>query len=141
MARSLSGDKLYPMKLALRWLAIALSSLIALIAVALLVIALATPRLPPINAVADYQPKMPLRVLTSDGILIGEFGEERRSLVRLPEVPKHLVQAILAAEDDAFFQHRGIDFTGIARAVLANIFAKILAKTARAIPVKSIPRC
>ncbi len=123
MARSLSGDKLYPMKLALRWLAIALSSLIALIAVALLVIALATPRLPPINAVADYQPKMPLRVLTSDGILIGEFGEERRSLVRLPEVPKHLVQAILAAEDDAFFQHRGIDFTGIARAVLANIFA------------------
>jgi penicillin-binding protein 1A len=100
-----------------------LSALVAAIAVGLLVIALATPRLPPITTVADYQPKMPLRIMTADGVLIGEFGEERRSLVRLPDVPKHLVQAILAAEDDAFFQHPGIDFYGIGRAMVANIFS------------------
>lgn len=111
------------MQKVLRWGGIALSGLVAAIAVALLVIALATPRLPPITSVADYQPKMPLRIMTADGVLIGEFGEERRSLVRLPDVPKHLVQAILAAEDDAFFQHRGIDFMGIARAMVANVFA------------------
>lgn len=107
----------------LRLAGFGLSALVAAIAIGLLVIALATPRLPPITAVADYQPKMPLRVLTADGVLIGEFGEERRSLVRLPDVPKHLVQAILAAEDDAFFQHRGIDFYGIGRAMVANIFS------------------
>ncbi len=123
MEGSLSGDKLSPMQKVLRWGGLALSGLIAAIAVALLVIALATPRLPPITSVADYQPKMPLRILTADGVLIGEFGEERRSLVRLPDVPKHLVQAILAAEDDAFFQHRGIDFMGIARAMVANVFS------------------
>ncbi len=123
MEGSLSGDKLSPMQKVLRWGGIALSGLVAAIAIALLVIALATPRLPPITSVADYQPKMPLRILTADGVLIGEFGEERRSLVRLPDVPKHLVQAILAAEDDAFFQHRGIDFMGIARAMVANVFS------------------
>jgi penicillin-binding protein 1A len=123
MEGSLSGDKLSPMQKVLRWGGIALSGLVAAIAVALLVIALATPRLPPITSVADYQPKMPLRIMTADGVLIGEFGEERRSLVRLPDVPKHLVQAILAAEDDAFFQHRGIDFMGIARAMVANVFS------------------
>lgn len=123
MGWSLSGDKLSPMPKLLRWGGIALSGLVAAIAVALLVIALATPRLPPITSVADYQPKMPLRIMTADGVLIGEFGEERRSLVRLPDVPKHLVQAILAAEDDAFFQHRGIDFMGIARAMVANVFS------------------
>ena len=97
--------------------------LIAAIGVGLLVIALATPRLPPITAVADYRPKMPLRIMSADGVLIGEFGEERRSLVRLADVPKQLVQAILAAEDESFYRHRGIDFSGIARAVIANLFA------------------
>lgn len=120
---SLAGDTLLPMHPVLRWLGIFFAGLVAIVAIGLLVIALATPRLPPITAVADYQPKMPLRILTSDGVLIGEFGEERRSLVRLPEVPKFLVQAILAAEDDGFFQHRGIDFLGIARAMVANVFS------------------
>lgn len=111
------------MKTLLHWLTFGALALVSVTATGLLVIALATPRLPPITAVADYQPKMPLRILTSDGVLIGEFGEERRSLVRLSDVPKYLVQAILAAEDDGFFQHRGIDFLGIARAMLANVFS------------------
>ena len=119
MECSLAGDTLWAMSAVLRWLGIFIAGLVSIIAIGLLVIALATPRLPPINAVAEYQPKMPLRILTADGVLIGEFGEERRSLVRLPDVPKVLVQAILAAEDDSFFQHRGIDFLGIARAMVA----------------------
>jgi penicillin-binding protein 1A len=123
MECSLAGDTLALMGVVLRWLGILFAALVAVVAIGLLVIALATPRLPPINAVAEYQPKMPLRVLTADGVLIGEFGEERRSLVRLPDVPKVLVQAILAAEDDSFFQHRGIDFLGIARAMVANVFS------------------
>ena len=123
MECSLAGDTLALMGVVLRWLGILFAALVAVVAIGLLVIALATPRLPPINAVAEYQPKMPLRVLTADGVLIGEFGEERRSLVRLPDVPKVLVQAILAAEDDSFFQHRGIDFPGIARAMVANVFS------------------
>ena len=123
MECSLAGDTLWAMSAVLRWLGIFIAGLVSIIAIGLLVIALATPRLPPINAVAEYQPKMPLRILTADGVLIGEFGEERRSLVRLPDVPKVLVQAILAAEDDSFFQHRGIDFLGIARAMVANVFS------------------
>jgi penicillin-binding protein 1A len=109
------------MKWTTKWLLIGLLGLVAVVAVGLLVIALATPRLPPITAVADYRPKMPLRIMSADGVLIGEFGEERRSLVRLPDVPQHLVQAILAAEDDSFFEHRGIDFAGVARAALSNL--------------------
>ncbi|MGA0881400.1 MAG: penicillin-binding protein, partial [Burkholderiaceae bacterium] len=62
----------------------------------LLFIALATPQLPEVSALADYRPKVPLRVMTFDGVLIGEFGEERRSVVRLHQVPKSLVDAILA---------------------------------------------
>jgi penicillin-binding protein 1A len=111
------------MKLILRGVLIGLFGLLAILGGGLLVIAMATPRLPPITAVADYQPKMPLRVLSADGVLIGEFGEERRSLVRLAEVPKHLIDAILAAEDDQFYRHRGIDFFGVGRAALANLFA------------------
>jgi penicillin-binding protein 1A len=83
----------------------------------LLFIALATPQLPEVSALADYRPKVPLRVMTFDGVLIGEFGEERRSVVRLHQVPKSLVDAILAAEDDRFYEHPGIDMLGLARSV------------------------
>lgn len=119
---SLSGDKLSFMRSFFKWTMFGLLALVAMVAVGLLVIALATPRLPPITAVADYRPKMPLRIMTADNVLIGEFGEERRSLVRLPDVPKYLVDAILAAEDDAFYRHPGIDFYGIARAAVTNLF-------------------
>lgn len=123
MAFSLAGDTLLPMQKFLKWGIFGTASLTAAVGVGLLIIALATPRLPSITSVADYRPKMPLRIMSADGVLIGEFGEERRSLVRLSDVPKHLIDAILAAEDDQFYQHRGIDFAGIARAAIANIFA------------------
>jgi len=89
--------------------------------VALLIVALAYPSLPSLEVLTDYQPKIPLRVYTIDGALIGEFGEERRLLVSIQEVPVPLKQAILAAEDERFYQHTGIDYLGVARAAYANL--------------------
>lgn len=78
-------------------------------------------QLPPIDTLADYRPRVPLRVWSADGKLIGEFGEERRDFVRLTEIPDHVKNAILAAEDDGFYQHPGIEITGIMRAAFTNI--------------------
>ena len=86
-----------------------------------LVVALAYPNLPSLEVLTDYQPKIPLRVYTEEGALIGEFGEERRSLVAIKEVPEALKHAILAAEDERFYQHAGIDYLGVARAAYANL--------------------
>jgi len=91
------------------------------IAMALIVLVLTYPNLPSLEVLTDYRPKIPLRVYTADGFLIGEFGEERRAVVAIGEVPAVMKQAILAAEDDRFYQHGGIDYTGILRAAGANL--------------------
>ncbi len=82
---------------------------------------LAYKNLPPIDSLTDYRPKIPLRVYTADNVLIGEFGEERRNLVHINDVPLVMRQAILAAEDDRFYQHGGIDVLGIIRSALTNL--------------------
>ncbi len=82
---------------------------------------LAYPNLPSIEALTDYQPKIPLRVYTAEGVLIGEFGEERRAVVSIKDVPPVLKQAILAAEDERFYQHTGIDYMGVMRAAWSNL--------------------
>src|SRR3546814_10965899 len=69
----------------------------------------------------DYRPRVPLRIYTSDKVLIGEFGEERRNVLRFNEIPDVMKSAILSAEDDRFYQHGGIDWAGVARAVVANL--------------------
>ena len=81
---------------------------------------MAYPNLPDIDSLATYQPKMPLRVLSADNMLIGEFGEERRSLVRYKDIPKVMKQAVLAIEDDRFYEHGGVDYWGILRAAIHN---------------------
>lgn len=86
-----------------------------------LALALAWPNLPDLSAMIDYRPRVPLRVYTSDNVLIGEFGEERRNVLRFHEIPDVMKSAILSAEDDRFYQHGGIDWTGVARAALANL--------------------
>lgn len=86
-----------------------------------LALALAWPNLPDLHALIDYRPKVPLRVYTSDNVLIGEFGEERRRVVPINEVPDVLKAAILSAEDDRFYQHGGIDWQGVARAAYTNV--------------------
>ncbi|MBI3069485.1 MAG: transglycosylase domain-containing protein, partial [Betaproteobacteria bacterium] len=78
------------------------------------------PTLPSLEALTDYQPKIPLRIYSADGKLIGEFGEERRALVRIGDVPKPMIDAILAAEDERFYQHNGVDYMGVMRAALSN---------------------
>ncbi|MBY4723043.1 MULTISPECIES: penicillin-binding protein 1A [Burkholderia] len=79
------------------------------------------PQLPSLDALTNYQPKVPLRVFTADHVLIGEFGEERRSLVRFQEIPDVMKKAVLAIEDYRFYEHGGVDFVGILRAGVADL--------------------
>jgi penicillin-binding protein 1A len=97
-----------------------------LVAVLLLVgyaAAIVYPTLPSIDALTEYNPKIPLRIYSAEGTLIGEFGEERRAMVRIADVPSALKQAILAAEDERFYEHGGVDYIGVLRAVLHNFSA------------------
>ncbi len=78
------------------------------------------PSLPSLDVLTDYQPKVPLRIYSTEGRLIGEFGEERRAVIKLNAVPKAMREAILAAEDERFYQHGGVDYVGVIRAALSN---------------------
>ncbi|MEW6513804.1 MAG: penicillin-binding protein 1A [Pseudomonadota bacterium] len=108
----------------LRWILLSigtvLGAILATLALLGIVLILAYPRLPSIDVLTEYQPKIPLRIYTADGYLIGEFGEERRQFARIQDVPEVMKQAILAAEDERFYQHPGIDTMGILRAAYAN---------------------
>jgi len=88
-----------------------------------LVVVLAYPNLPSLEALTQYQPKIPLRIYTAEGVQIGEFGEERRAVVSIKDVPPQLKAAILAAEDERFYEHAGIDYLGVLRAAYANLIA------------------
>ncbi|MFG5776094.1 penicillin-binding protein 1A [Comamonas sp. J-3] len=84
-------------------------------------LAMAYPNLPDVSELADYKPKLPMRVYSSEGALLGEFGEERRNLTPIKEIPQLMVNAVLAIEDTRFFEHNGVDYKGLARALLANL--------------------
>jgi penicillin-binding protein 1A len=79
------------------------------------------PRLPNISDLSDYHPKLPLRVFSADGSLLGEFGEERRTLVPFAEIPKVMKDAVLAVEDARFYDHGGVDYKGFLRAAVASL--------------------
>src|SRR5688572_17700476 len=110
--------------MAIRWLAFPLALLAASVLVGALLVSFAAaivyPTLPSLEVLTDYQPKIPLRVYSADGKLIGEFGEERRAVVKVADVPQPMIRAILAAEDERFYQHGGVDYVGVARAALSN---------------------
>ncbi len=93
-------------------------SVLTLIAIAL---AVAFPNLPDISDLSDYRPKLPLRVFSAEGDLMAEFGEERRNLTPIAEIPKVMTNAVLAIEDARFYQHGGVDYLGVIRAGLANV--------------------
>nr|WP_229726320.1 penicillin-binding protein 1A [Oxalicibacterium faecigallinarum] len=99
--------------------AVAFAGIILLMAI--WVFAFIMPNLPSINALTDYKPKIPLRVYTADNALIGEYGEERRDFVPIAQMPDNLKKAIIAIEDNNFYEHGGVDFLGIVRAGLANL--------------------
>ena len=106
-----------------RWLLPVLVALTLLTLPAILLglaVMLAYPTLPSLEALTDYRPKIPLRVYSAEGVLLGEFGEERRALVKISEVPEVMKKAILAAEDDRFYQHGGVDYMGVLRAAISN---------------------
>lgn len=107
-----------------RWLAYPFLAVLAAGSIGILLIVFAAlvivPTLPSLEVLTDYRPKIPLRIYSSEGLLIGEFGEERRDFVRIEETPAHLKQAILAAEDDRFYKHGGVDYIGVLRAAYSN---------------------
>ena len=94
---------------------------LALLLVIAMALSVAYPNLPDISELSNYRPKLPLRVFSADGALLGEFGEERRSLTPINQIPQAMKDAVLAIEDARFFQHGGVDYLGVIRAGLANV--------------------
>jgi penicillin-binding protein 1A len=84
-------------------------------------LAAAYPRLPDLRSILDYQPKLPMRVYSAEGVLLGEFGEERRNYLSIKDIPKVVQDAVLAIEDARFYQHQGVDYRGVLRAGLENL--------------------
>ena len=74
-------------------------------------------KLPQAQEIREIELQVPLKVFTSDGKLIGEFGEKRRSALKFEDIPPYFVKAVLAAEDDEFFSHSGVSYTGLIRSV------------------------
>ena len=117
-----------PLPLWARWLSksaawlLALIGTVALGVVMLVAIALAVayPNLPEVSGLMDYRPKLPMRIFSADGVLLGEYGEERRNFVPLAQIPKVMQEAVLASEDARFYQHSGVDIKGVFRAGLAQ---------------------
>jgi penicillin-binding protein 1A len=111
----------------LRWWFYPLVLLVSLVLVAVGIVALTVvliyPNLPSIEAVTDYRPKLPMRVYTVEGDVIGEFGEEKRSFVRVQDFPDVMKHAVISAEDERFYQHGGVDYVGLVRAAAVNLLA------------------
>ena len=108
-------------KIAFWTLGIMAAGLLSILMVVGVAMVMAYPNLPDISDLADYKPKLPLRVYTADGQLMGEFGEERRNLTPIKDIPKVMKDAVLSIEDNRFYQHGGVDYLGILRAGIANI--------------------
>jgi penicillin-binding protein 1A len=108
-----------------RWLLYVGSVLLGLGAVGALlgafVLALLYPTLPSLESLTDYRPKIPLRIVSAEGDLLGEFGEERRAVVSIGDVPDVMKKAILAAEDERFYSHGGVDYLSVLRAAASNL--------------------
>ncbi|WP_295549822.1 penicillin-binding protein 1A [uncultured Pseudacidovorax sp.] len=111
----------WPLRILLWLLGLAGAAVACALMVGAVALAVAYPNLPDVSDLADYRPKLPLRVFSAEGIQIGEFGEERRNLTPIATVPKVMKEAVLAAEDARFYDHGGVDYKGVVRAGLANL--------------------
>ncbi len=114
----------WPLRLAINLAGLALAGFVALAFFFSIALAVAYPNLPDIADLQDYRPKLPLRVYSSEGVLIGEFGEERRQLTRIKDMPKVMKDAVLAIEDARFYEHGGVDYIGVLRAGITNLWNK-----------------
>jgi penicillin-binding protein 1A len=81
------------------------------------------PALPDVASIRDIRLQVPMRVYSRDGRLIDQFGEQRRIPLSFEQIPGQLVNAVLAAEDDSFFQHGGIDYPGLLRATVRHLMS------------------
>lgn len=105
----------------LSWLlGLGMAGVLGVLMMVSIALAVAYPNLPEISGLTDYRPKLPMRVFAADGVMIGEFGEERRSFTPIAEIPKVMQGAVLAIEDARFYQHKGVDYLGVIRAGLAQ---------------------
>ncbi len=120
-AKPRTGATRWIFRILLWALGLGLAGGLALLLVIGVALAMAYPNLPDVSDLADYRPKLPLRVYSSEGALLGEFGEERRNLTPIREIPTVMKDAVLAIEDTRFFQHGGVDYKGMLRAGLANL--------------------
>ncbi len=100
---------------------LALAGALSVLMIVAVALSVAYPNLPDISDLSDYRPKLPMRVYSADGVVIGEFGEERRSLTPIKDIPQVMKNAVLAIEDARFFSHGGVDYLGVIRAGLANV--------------------
>jgi len=104
------------------WLSgLAAAGIISVLIILAIALSVAFPNLPDISDLSEYRPKLPLRIFSAEGILIGEFGEERRHLTPIKEIPKIMTDAVLAIEDSRFYEHGGVDYKGVLRAAIANL--------------------
>ncbi len=104
------------------WLVKIFAALLAVCALALVAATLVVyPQLPDLGTLTHYQPKQPLRVYTADGVQIGGFGNEQRVYQRIDQFPKLMKDSLLAVEDARFYEHRGIDPVGVARAIVSIV--------------------
>jgi len=103
------------------WLSgLAVAAALAVLMVVAIALAVAYPNLPEIASLTDYRPKLPMRIFSADGVLVGEFGEERRNFTPIAEIPKVMQHAVLAIEDARFYEHSGVDYKGVIRAGFAQ---------------------
>ncbi len=102
-------------------LALGANAVLAVLLLVVVTLATVLPSLPDFEVVTDYRPKIPLRIYTADGALLGEFGEERRDFTPIQEIPPVLKEALLAIEDARFYEHSGVDYRGVLRAVAAGL--------------------
>lgn len=117
-----SGSPNYVYKKPMKWILGLLAAIILFVGgVLVYVYTVLAPDLPELSAVTDYKPKIPLRIYTADNTLIGEFGEEHRDFVAIKDIPEQMKKAVLAIEDARFYEHNGVDYIGVARAVVAGL--------------------
>ena len=116
----LSGWAGWTARVAAWLLGLAAAAAISVLMILTMALAVAYPNLPEISGLTDYRPKLPMRIYSADGVMLGEYGEERRNFTPIGQIPKAMKDAVLASEDARFYQHNGVDFKGVLRAGLAQ---------------------
>jgi len=106
-----------------RILRIAFLTAVAGILITVPIVLYLTQDLPPLHALKNYHPPIVTEVFDTNGVKIGEYYLQRRHVIAYKEIPKIIVQAFIAAEDDRFVEHQGLDFKGMLRAFIVNLKA------------------